>query len=158
MGFFAKVKQWMGIGGVKMEIQSDAQFPAGQGTGTVAGKILFTSKSDQHVTKVDVKVIEEKSTGSGAEKSTREYDLGKVTIPNEFDIKAGESKTIDFQVPFKVVKSMTDAMKDKGGALGALGKMGSFVNNEKTFYYITASGSVKGTAMGPSAKKPIQLV
>ena len=159
MGFLQTVKQWVGIGGVKFEIMCDAQYPIGSGTGNVAGKLSLMSKSDQHVTKIEVKVVEEKTTGRGAEKSTREYDLGKITLPNsEFDIKAGETKTVDFTVPFKVVKSVSDAMKDKGGALGALGKGMAFMDGEKTAYFVKASGSVKGTALGPSASKPIQLV
>ena len=159
MGFLQTVKQWVGIGGVKFELQCDAQYPIGQGTGNVGGKLLLTSKSDQHVTKIEVKVVEEKTTGRGAEKSTREYDLGKITLPNsEFDIKAGETKSVDFSCPFKVVKSMNDAMKDKGGALGALGKGLAMMEAEKTAYYVKVNGHVKGTAMGPSASKPIQLV
>src|SRR5215813_13748902 len=157
MAIVHKFKQWFGIGGVKFEINSDAQFP--KMSGTVTGKVTITSKSDQSLEKIEVKVAEEFSTGRGAEKKTTTYDLGKVTLPDSaFVIKAGETRTVDFQVPFRILKSTADTLQDKGGALGALGKGMSFVNGEKSSYFIIAEGDVKGTLTGPRARKPIRLV
>jgi len=157
MAIVHKFGQWFRIGGVKIEINSDAQFP--KMSGTVTGKLTITSKSDQSLEKIELKVAEEYSTGRGKEKKTKTFDLGKVTLPDSaFPIKGSETKTVDFQVPFKILKSTADTLQDKGGALGVLGKAMSFVNAEKSSYFIIAKGAVKGTLRGPRARKPIRLV
>jgi SpoOM protein len=158
MGFFGKIKGFFGIGGIKvtMEIPTEAN----KTDELVKGKISLFSKSDQHVLSLNVKMIEEYSTGRGENKTTKEYTLGKLTLvkeKNAFDIKAQETKTYEFDLPFAMLKSKNDELKEKGGITGGLGKMGSFMDAEKSKYFIEAEADVKGTALDPSAKKAIKL-
>lgn len=58
----------------------------------------------------------------------------------------------------ELIKSNADSLKEKGGALGALGKMGKFANNEKSSYFVDATVDVKSAFLDPSDKKDIKLV
>lgn len=156
MGFMAKVKQWMGIGGVKVVLTVPAQVEKSKGQ--IEGKLTVSSKSDQTVKALHVELIESWTTGRGEEKETKELELGKVEIPAPFDIKAGETKEFPFVLAFTLVKSNADELKEKGGALGMLGKAAAFANAEKSTYDVKAGGDVKGTAFGPTDVKGIKLV
>lgn len=156
MGFFQTIKNKLGIGGVKIAIQAPGQ--ASKTDGKVEGKLILTSKSDQEVVSIEVKMVEEYTTGRGDDKKTKDITLGVTKISQGFAIKAGETKEISFSLPFSLLKSDSDVLKEKGGALGALGKMSAFANNEKSEYFIDASVDVKSAALDPHQRKEIRLV
>ena len=84
-------------------------------------------------------------------------DAGKAVSPIR-PIKAGETKEVAFTLPFAMLKSSNDRLKEKGGALGAIGSIGAFANNEKSEYFVDADVDVKSAALDPSDKKQIKLV
>ncbi len=155
MGFMATVKQWFGIGGVNVQLQCENQIS--KEAGMVNGAVTLTSKSDLHVLTLDVKLIEEYTTGRGDEEETEEFELGTIRLGGAFDIKTGETKTVNFQLPFAMIKSSADELKEQGGALGALGSMAKFANAEKSEYYVVAECDVKGTALDPSDRNKVHL-
>jgi SpoOM protein len=159
MGFWQKVKGFFGIGGVKVTLEIPAE--GKKEDGTLAGKITLLSKSDQHVLSLKVKMVEEYTTGRGDNKSTKNFDLGKLNVVKEkdaFDIKAGVEKVFEFELPYSLLKSKNDERKEKGGVSGALGKMGSLMDAEKSAYFVEADADIKGTGFDPSSRKPIKLV
>lgn len=156
MGFFQNLKNKLGIGGVSVNLEVPGQIA--KDSGTVSGKIVLTTKSDQELVSYKVKIYEEFTTGRGDDKKTKNFDLGTISAPLGYSIKPGESKEIEFSLPFNVLKSNNDELKEKGGVLGALGKMGSFADNEKSVYFIDAEVDVKAAALDPSSKKEIRLV
>lgn len=156
MGFLQTIKNKLGIGGVKIAIQAPGQ--ASKTEGKVEGKLILTSKSDQEVVSIEIKMVEDYTTGRGDDKKTKTLTLGETHVRQGFSIRAGETKEIAFSLPFSVLKSDSDVLKEKGGALGALGKMSSFANNEKSEYFIEASVDVKSAALDPSERKEIRLV
>lgn len=156
MGFFQTIKNKLGIGGVSVKLQVPAQ--VAKSAGKVEGKIILTSKSEQQVVSLKVRFLEEFTTGRGDDKKTKEFELGIVKIPQGFTIKAGETKEIPFSLPFAIIKSDMDELKDKGGALGAIGKLGAFAGGEKSEYFVEADADVKSAALDPSDKKGIKLV
>lgn len=156
MGFFDKVKQGLGIGGIKLELTVAEEFQ--KADGQVTGTVVVTSKSDQNVKSIDVKVTEHWSTGIGTERQTKNFELGKVTLSQAFTIKVGETKEIPFTVGFTILKSENDRMKEQGGVMGGLGKVGSFLDAEKSTYEVDAVASVEGTLIPPTASKKIKLV
>jgi hypothetical protein len=156
MGFFQTIKNKLGIGGVKVALQAPGQ--VAKSAGTIEGKITLTTKSEQEVVSVKVKIIEEYSTGRGEEKKTKEFTLGETNVSGAFTIKPGETKELSYNLPFSVIKSNNDELKEKGGALGALGKVSSFASNEKSDYYVVANADVKSAALDPSDRKQIKLV
>lgn len=156
MGFFQTLKNKLGIGGVSVKLEIPGQVP--KNSGKVDGKIILTSKSEQEVVSLKVRFLEEFTTGRGDDKKTKEFELGIVRIPQSFTIKAGETKEIPFSLPFNVIKSDMDELKEKGGAMGAIGKLGAFASNEKSQYFVDADVDVKSAALDPSDRKEIRLV
>jgi len=156
MGFFQTLKNKLGIGGVSVRLEVPGQ--VGKDAGQIQGKMVLTSKSDQDVVSLKIRLVEEYTTGRGDEKTTKEFDLGVVNINQPFAIKSGETKEVAFTLPFTVLKSNNDELKEKGGALGALGKMASFADNEKSKYFVVADADVKSAAIDPSDKKEIRLM
>ncbi|MDD2411291.1 MAG: hypothetical protein RBS19_05300 [Bacteroidales bacterium] len=150
------MKNKLGIGGVSVSLEVPGQIA--KDSGAVVGKIILTTKSDQELVSYKVKIYEEFTTGRGDDKKTKIFDLGTISAPLGYSIKPGEPKEIEFSLPFNVLKSNNDELKEKGGALGALGKMGSFADNEKSVYFIDAEVDVKAAALDPSSKKEIRLV
>ena len=156
MGFFQNIKNKLGIGGVKVALQVPGQ--VAKDAGKIEGTIVLTTKSEQTIVSMVVKVIEEYSQGRGDEKTTKEFTLGSVTLPGDFVIKPGETKEIAYSVDFELLKSSNDNLKDKGGVVGALGSMGKFANAEKSNYFVSAEVDVKSAVLDPSDKKAIKLV
>lgn len=156
MGFFQNIKNKLGIGGVSVNLEVPGQIA--KDSGTVSGKIVLTTKSDQELVSYKVKMYEQYTTGRGEEKTTKTFDLGTTNGKLDYSIKPGETKEIEFSLSFQLAKSNNDELKAKGGALGALGKMGAYADNEKSAYFIDAEVDVKSAALDPSSKKEIRLV
>jgi hypothetical protein len=156
MAFFSKVKQFFGAGTVKVELSVPPQVP--KAAGQLRGRVAVNAVSDQHILELTVKLKETWSTGRGAEKSEKEFELGKVLVAQAFDMKQGELRTFDFVLPFELVKSNADELMERGGALGMLGKAGAFANAEKSSYKVSAEADVKGAALDPSDDKAVSLV
>jgi hypothetical protein len=156
MGFWAKLKQRLGIGGIKLNLSVGAQAP--KDGPDLRGAVTLTSKSDQLIEALHFKLIEKYTTGRGDDEKTKEFELGKISQANPIAIRAGESKTIDFTLPFESVSSVHDKLKAKGGTLGALGKASSFLAKERSEYEVWVNADVKGTSFGPNDFKGIQLV
>ena len=156
MSFFTKIKDTLGIGGVKVMLLLPSQFP--KTGGVVNGKLNLTTKSDKTVQSCEVTLVEEYTTGRGDNKEEKEFELGKYICHEGFEIKVGETKEISFELFFGLIKSNNDNLKEKGGALGTLGKVAAYADNEKSRYYIKATADVKGVALDPDDKREIQLV
>lgn len=156
MGFFQTLKNKLGIGGVKVVLQAPGQ--VAKTAGVIEGKVVLTTKSDQDVVSIKITLIEEYTTGRGDEKKTKEFTLGETKITEGFQIKTGETKEISYSLPFSVLKSNNDELIEKGGALGALGKVAAFAGNEKSEYFVKAEADVKSAALDPSDKQSIKLV
>lgn len=156
MGFFQTIKNKLGIGGVSFTIEIPGQVSASDEK--IDGKLLLTTKSDQKVLNIQLKVCEEYTSGRGDKKTVKTYDLGKQEIVGNFEIKTGENKTIEFSIPFKVAKSSHQELAEKGGALGALGKLASMASDEKFTYFVKAEVDVESAALDPTEKKEFRLV
>ena len=120
----------------------------------ITGRLVFTSKNDKHVQKVDYKFYLEKTTGRGDDKETKDYVIGSSSHNQPFDIKAGETKSLDFTIPYSIERTL----KDMGGVLGAVGKFGAFAVGTKEKYWVTAKCGVKGTALSPAAHLEVTVV
>ena len=89
MGLFSKVKSKLGIGGVKIQIDAPSQYSVDEGI--VKGQFILTTKSDQEIKTMDVKLIERYTTGRGDDKSTKEFTLGSQKYDGALQIKTGEN-------------------------------------------------------------------
>jgi hypothetical protein len=152
MGMWDTVKGWLNIGGVKVKIEGLNKTIPKSETKIVANCNL-TTKSDKTVTKLVYKFLLKKTTGSGENKKTKEYVIAQSVLPG-FDLKANETKTLDFELTYNLEKSLADM----GGVLGAIGKVGAFLSTDKEEYYVVAQADVKGAAISPSDWVPVKVV
>lgn len=156
MGIIQTIKNKLGIGGVKVNLQAPAQ--VSKTDLKAAGTITLTTKSEQAIVSITVKVIEEYTKGRGDDKTTKEFTLGSLSLPANFTIKSGETKSIPYSIDFELLKSSNDELKEKGGAMGAVGSLAKFANNEKSAYFVSVEVDVKSAVLDPSDKKEFKLV
>jgi hypothetical protein len=96
--------------------------------------------------------------GSGQEKTSREFEIGEIVVTSTpFDIKAGETKDLTFALPFSRKKTNDQKLSEKGGVLGALGKISKSMDNEKDNFWVTAMADVKGAMIDPNDTKQVRL-
>lgn len=156
MGLFQAIKSKLGIGGVKVELQIPGQVT--KTSELLSGKVILTTKSEQEVTEIEISLKEEYTTGRGDDKTTKEFTLGELKMPVNFTIRPGETKEIPFNLNFKMVKSNSDDLRERGGAMGALGSMAAFANAEKSEYKVEVHVDVKSATLDPMDEKDIKLV
>ncbi len=153
---FGKVKKWLGIEGVKLElILPDMAF---EQVGAVSGKIRFYSKNTQTVTGIRLVMIEKYSRGRGKERLVDEYLLGEATLDDRFDVPAEDVLEVDFTLPFELVKSRVDEFGDKNFLTGGLVKLAKTLRNVHSEYRIEAEAKVEGTALNPFDRKALKVV
>ncbi len=156
MGFFDKIKKVFGVGGVKMKVEM-ASVQLQKGTGSVAGKITLSTQSDQLVNGLVVKVCEDWSTGRGNEKQTKNFVLGEMSVVQNVQLKAGDTKEYSFTCEYGTLKSENDRLKEGGGVQKTLGKLGAFMDAEKSAYEVVVECDVKGVLMSPSEHIKAQM-
>jgi hypothetical protein len=153
VGFFDTIKGWMNIGGVKVKIQ-DLNPSVSKSANEIKAKVVLTSKGDKQVLGLTYKFMLRRTKGSGENKEVKEFTLGTSGSHEPFEIKAGETKTLDFTIPYGLEKTLADM----GGVLGGIGKVAGFLSDEKLEYYVTAIASVKGAAFDPSDTAWVNVV
>ena len=147
MGFFGKIGQVFGIGGVKIKCTCPTPTFTRTG-GTIAGSTQFISKNDQLITRLTAKVVEVITTKEGNETKEKDFDLGTTLLGTDIALKAGETKTMEFQVTYTGGTSITDKMQAKGGVLGAMGKLSAMAGHEKSEFRLRVDAAVKGSMVG----------
>lgn len=156
MGFFNKIKDKLGIGGVSIDFTVPSQIQrAGQ---KISGTIKLTTKSQQQVMSIKAILEEEFTEGVGDNRGSKTYELGKWTSFEPFTIDPGELKDIPFEIDFKELQSNNDQLIERGGAFGALGKLGKLAGREKSEFFVRVDVDVKSAVLDPSEKKPVKLV
>ena len=153
---FGKVKKWLGIEGVKLElVLPDMAF---EQVGAVSGKIRFFSKNTQAVTRIRLVMIEKYSRGRGKDRLVDEYLLGEATLEQRFDVPEEEVMEVDFTLPFELVKSRVDDFGDKNFLTGGLVKLAKTIRKVSSEYRIEAEAKVEGTALNPFDRKTLKVV
>ena len=126
-----KVKQWLGIEGVKLELS----LPEGQAlaNGSIRGTIRFQSMNPQTVTGIRVVLIERYSRGRKEERLIDEYELGRLELKETFEV-----------LPEQLVeKEFTMAAR--------------WLRKAESQFRVEAEAKVKGVALNPFDKKVIEL-
>lgn len=156
MSFWAKVKQFLGFTGVKVELECPVNIS--KSAQRVEGVLIVTAKASQRILGLQVKLEEEWSTGKGDEKTEKTFTLGELNLPEPFTIAAGEVRRVPFTLPFQLLKSEADQLQERGGVLGALGTASKWASNERSTYKVSGEADVEGTPIDPSASREVQLV
>lgn len=149
-----RVKQWLGIEGVKLELLLPEEVDAQEGI--LMGRLRFQSMNTQLVTFIKIAIIERYSRGRGQDKLVDEYELGKLEIAKEIEIPAGRVVEVPFSLHFSMLQSAFDEMETRF-LLGGIAKAAKLLNAVKSDYRIEAEARVKGTALNPFDKKGLSL-
>ena len=152
---FGKVKKWLGIEGVKIEIVLPEVTRARDGV--VEGKLRFHSMNTQIVTHIRVAMFEKYSRGRGAEKLIDEFKLGEMELSESFEVPENDIVEVEFSLPFKLVKSEMDEFGDRNFLFRGISNLAKRSNAVKSYYRIEATAKVKGTALDPFDSKPLNL-
>ena len=153
---FGKVKNWLGIEGVKIELVLPEEIY--ESAGSVTGKLRFYTKTEQTVSSIKVKLIERYSRGRKDNKLTDEYELGEINLNESFTVSANDPLEIDFTLPFSIVKSEMDEMEESNILTGGLVKAAKWLKNVKSIYRVEAEANVKGVALNPFTKQIVVVV
>ncbi len=156
MGFFQTLKKKLGIGGVKVALQVPGHVD--KDAEHIEGKLSLTTKSEQEIVYIEFKLVEKYTRGRGDSKSTTEFTLGEIKNTEAFTLKPGETREVPFILPFVLLKSRHDKLKEKGGASATVGKLGAFANAEKSDYFVQTFVDVKGVVLDPTDTKRVKLV
>ena len=151
-----KVKKWLGIEGVKLELilPEDVDMSSGK----LTGKIQFYSMHEQTVSRLKIRLIERYTRGRKNEKVTDEFELGEIDISKQIQIPAGEIIEVEFKLPFKLVKSEMDSLEDKNFVLGKLVKTAKWISGIQSESRVEAEADVLGTPLNPFDKKYVHIV
>ncbi len=147
-----KVKNWLGIEGVKMEIETPERVKLNDGV--LKGAVLFQSMNDKTVTKIKLTLFEKYSRGRGKEKLINEYVLGELEVTDVLEIKANGLLRLDFTLLFNPKESEMDQMGRNIFLRGPVA-LAKLFKGAKSQYRLEAEARVPGTALHPIAKKEI---
>ncbi len=151
-----KVKQWLGIEGVKVElILPDA---VAETSGVIVGKIRFQTMHTQRVKSIKLSLTEKYTRGRFKGKLADQYKIAETEQKEDILVTANEPIEVDFSLPFSLVKSDMDEIGDKNFIFGKLVAAAKMIKNVKSEYTLEAEAVIEGTALNPFDKKPIKIL
>ncbi len=150
-----KVKRWLGIEGVKIEMLLPDEI-TGE-SGVIVGKLKFESMHLQTVTRIRLILTEKYIRGRWKNKLTDQYKIGELEINKPIEVPAHEIVVIDFVLPFTLVKSDMDELGDKNFVLRQIVGAAKALKNVRSEYYVEAEAAVKGTALNPFDKQRVVI-
>jgi hypothetical protein len=150
-----KVKQWLGIEGVKLEIL----VPSGQQLASkhLQGRIRLQSMHPQTVTGIRIVLIERYTRGRGEERLIDEYELGSTTIDKTFTVEPDQHIELVFDLPFQRLDSEVDRWGRRNVVNRQLARAARWLRNAESQYRVEAEAKVEGVALNPFDKRPVDL-
>ena len=146
-----KVKQWLGIEGVKLELIVPPEFSPEQGR--VSGTIRLTSKNTQTVTAFKLALIEKYTRGRDDETLVDEYQLGEEVIRKKIEVPGGGVPfDVDFVLPFQRVTSPVEEFGRKNPLFKGLAWIAKKTRNASSEFRIEAEAQVAGVGLNPFDK------
>lgn len=150
-----KVKDILGIEGVKMEIICPEVIPAG--INKIDGMIKLTTVREQIVKSLEIKLIEKYARGRKDKRLIDEYVLGEFVINKAITVRPGEEQIVDFSLEFVRAKSPMDKLQEDSIVYKGLISVAKFFKKVKSTHRIEGSAKVKGTKLNPVMKRSIKL-
>ncbi|MEL6969963.1 MAG: sporulation protein [Bacteroidota bacterium] len=150
-----KVKQWLGIEGVKLELS----LPEGQAlaNGSIRGTIRFQSMNPQTVTGIRVVLIERYSRGRKEERLIDEYELGRLELKETFEVLPEQLVEKEFTMTFEALQSDVDRWGNRNVLNRQIAKAARWLRKAESQFRVEAEAKVKGVALNPFDKKVIEL-
>ncbi len=150
-----KVKQWLGIEGVKLKLVVPDEI--NKNAGIIQGHIRFESKHAQKVQYISIYLVERYSRGKKAKKRIDEYVLGELEINRAIEVQADEAIEIPFSLPFDLLKSNMDKFQEQNFLTKGMVGLAKWLKSVKSEYRIEAEAKVMGTALDPFDRKVLKL-
>lgn len=147
-----KMKQWLGIEGVKVEFEISPTYDLSESE--IHAALLFSTMHPQEIEKVEITLIEIFRRGKGDDKRIDEYTLGKKIISKPFSIKADTSKRIPFILDYTRQESSMDKYQ-KNKILNPIISLAKWSQSVKSIYKLQAKVTVKGTRLNPFIEEEI---
>ncbi len=147
---FGKIKKVLGMGLVKLEINTTSQFV--RTGGSLQGTVQVTAQGDQNIKDLIVKVNENESRTERNERRTYTNNLGQVRLGEQGLIKTGEVKQVPFDISYRGTTLLTANLQAQGGVLGALGTLGAIADQERTRYFLSVEAVVEGAGLHPATQ------
>ncbi len=151
-----KVKKWLGIEGVKLELDMPEEVVVD--SGEISGTIRFSSMHTQMVQTIRIVLIEKYKRGRRKNKMIDEYKLGEIELVEDIEVPADTVVEVEFQLPFELVESEMDALQGKNFIFRGLVKTAKLLKGAKSTYRLEAEADVKGVALNPFDKKEVNLI
>jgi hypothetical protein len=148
---FGKVKRWLGIEGVKVEIITAEHFSLKERV--LAGKLRFVSMNNQTVTEVNLRLIERYKRGRGSTKLIDEYCLGEIYLKDQFEVIPDEETFIHFSLPFTPKLSRMDELEQRNFLIKGVVGAAKLLKGVKSEFRLEVRATVKGTALHPVATR-----
>jgi hypothetical protein len=153
---FGKVKRWLGIEGVKVELILPEEVKGK--AGLIEGRLRFESMHTQRVKSIKLTLTEKYIRGRFKNKLTDQYKIAEISQVESFEVPAHEPVEIDFELPFSLVKSDMDELADKNFVFRKIVGAAKMMKNVKSEYTLEAEAEVEGTALNPFDKKEVNIV
>ena len=150
-----KVKQWFGIEGVKVKLILPEI--AKRSDKCIKGQVQFTSISPQTVLEIRLKLVEIYERGRNNNRKIDEYEIGKTTITESFEVPVELPILIDFDLSYELLKSEIDEMEDKNLLFKGVAKLAKFSRGVHSSFRVEVEAEVEGTRLNPFDKKVILL-
>ena len=153
---FGKVKRWLGIEGVKVELVLPDEVKASEGV--IYGRIKFETMHTQKVKSIKLTLTEKYTRGRFKNKLTDQYKIAESEQDEDIVVQANEPLEIDFELPFSIVKSDMDEIADKNIVFKKLVDTAKLLKNVKSEYTLEAEAVIEGTALNPFDKQIVNIV
>ncbi len=151
---FGKVKEWLGIEGIKLEITLPEDLV--QSDGIISGTLRYSTKNTQQVLGTTIKLYEEYTRGRRKAKKTDTYLIAEVEISDSFMVYPEDIKEVPFKLTFNYVQSEMDKIHSKGGVTGALAGFAKKAKGVQSKYFVEAESDISGTALNPFDKVEVK--
>ena len=147
-----KVKQWLGIEGVKLELLLPPDFSPQQGS--LSGRVRLSSKHTQTVSAIKIVLVEKYSRGKDASQLVDEYELGRQVVTDLIEVPGGGvSVEVNFRVVFAPLPAPMDEFGDKNPLFGGIAWAAKKLRGVKSEYRIEAEAQVQGVGLNPFDKQ-----
>lgn len=150
-----KVKQWLGIEGVKLELVLAPDFNPRMGS--LSGRVRLTSKHAQTVSAIKIVLVEKYSRGREDSQLVDEYELGRHIVTDLIEVPGdGIPVEINFRLAFEPIASAVDEFGDRNPLFGGLAWAAKKLRNVNSEYRIEAEAQVQGVGLNPFDKQILQ--
>lgn len=153
---FRKVKKWLGIDGVKIDVDVPEEIFLREKK--ISGWLIMESKQDSMIQKIRMRLVEKYSRGRGQNRLIDEYELGSILLEGPFYISGETVQKIPFDLQFVPLLSKMDHWESTNILMQGLVKSAKWMRKVSSEYRIEIEADVPGMAVSPLVQKPIDLL